>query len=117
MLIWILPVFPSVSLDVLIYYRARGVYQMNDETPHLVVADEAVLPHVGGEGGHPTAGRVEGPGVEAAEGHGGPLPGAEVGCTVLYCGVLYCTVVYCTWRGGRPSGGPTPAACCPARCG
>ena len=52
---------------------------MNDETPHLVVADEAVLPHVGGEGGHPTAGRVEGPGVEAAEGHGGALPGAEVG--------------------------------------
>ena len=92
MLIWILPVFPSVSLDVLIYYRVQGVYQMNDETPHLVVADEAVLPHVGGEGGHPAAGRVEGPGVEAAEGHGGALPGAEVGCTVLYCTVLWCTV-------------------------
>ena len=67
-------------------------------TPHLVVADEAVLPHVGGEGGHPAAGRVEGPGVQAAEGHGGALPAAEVGCTVLYCTVLYCGEVYLARR-------------------
>ena len=92
MLIWILPDFPSVSLDVLIYYRVQGVLQINDATPHLVVADEAVLPHVGGEGGHPAAGWVEGSGVQAAEGHGGALPAAEVGCTVLYCGVLWRTV-------------------------
>ena len=105
----------STYIDILL--NSSGSFTDNDATPHLVVADEAVLPHVGGEGGHPAAGRVEGPGVQAAEGHGGALPGTEVGCTVLYCTVLWCTVVKCTWRGGPPSGGRTPAGCCPARCG
>ena len=35
MLIWILPVFPSVSLDVLIYYRVQGVLQIM--TRHLTL--------------------------------------------------------------------------------
>ena len=80
----------STYIDILL--KSSGSFTDNDATPHLVVADEAVLPHVGGEGGHPAAGRVEGPGVQAAEGHGGALPAAEVGCTVLYCTVLWCTV-------------------------
>ena len=86
----------STYIDILL--KSSGSFTDNDATPHLVVADEAVLPHVGGEGGHPAAGRVEGSGVQAAEGHGGALPGTEVGCTVLYCTVLYCGVLYLARR-------------------
>ena len=120
MLIWILPVFPSVSLDVLIYYRVQGVLQIMRRHRTLLLLmrlcflmsearEDILLP-----------GGWKGPGLRPLKDMEDRFLARRSGvlyCTVLYCTVLYCTVVYCTWRGGRPSGGPTPAACCPARCG
>ena len=87
MLIWILPVFPSVSLDVLIYYRVQGVLQIM--TRHLTLLllmrlcflmsearEDILLP-----------GGWKGPGFR-------PLKDMEERFLARRLGVLYCTVLY-----------------------
>ena len=101
MLIWILPVFPSVSLDVLIYYRVQGVLQIM--TRHLTLLllmrlcflmsearEDILLP-----------GGWKGPGFRPLKDMEERFLARRLGvlyCTVLYCGVLYLARRSAIWR-------------------